>query len=202
MQVEKIDINQPDAKLLERAGEIIRAGGVVAFPTETSYGLAADPTSVSAVRRIYEIKGRPDRKALSLIAADQSVVGNYFVMSEAMAELAQRWPAALTLVLPRRSGRRLPALRGRRNGAVRVSDNRLARKLAEHAGGLVTATSANLSGTPDTYSGADLRWKFAGREFTPDLLLDGGTLTERPPSTIVTVSRGRIKVLRQGEEKV
>lgn len=202
MEVIKVDAKKPGLKALKRAGEIIRAGGVVAFPTETSYGLAAGPSSSQAVRRIYEIKGRPEEKPLSLIAADVAAVRRAFKLSGAMAKLATRWPAALTLVLPRRAGQSLPALRGSRTGAVRVPKHLLSRKLAELSGGLITATSANLSGMPDTYSGADLQWKFAGREAYPDLLLDGGRLPERPPSTIVSLKAGKAVVLRQGEEEV
>jgi L-threonylcarbamoyladenylate synthase len=202
MKVVKIDLKRPSLKLIKDAAAVIRAGGVVAFPTETSYGLAADPASSEAVRRIFEIKGRPEEKPLSLIAADEMAVRRAFAVPDSMARFAARWPAALTLVLRRLPGQKLPALRGRSTGAVRVPGFRLARRLAALSGGLITATSANLSGTPDIYSGADLRWKFAGRDALPDMLLDGGPLPECLPSTIVSWRGGRPVVLRQGGEKI
>lgn len=199
IMVKKIEGNDIDAASLAEAAAVLRAGGVVAFPTETAYGLAADPRCASAVRRIFAIKGRPETKPLPLIAADAAAVRRVFIVPPALRSLAARWPAPLTLVLPRRPGQRLPALLGRRDGAARVPTSALARALAAACGGLVTATSANLSGQPSLYSGAAVRRTFAGRAAQPDLVLDAGRLPPRLPSTIVAIRRNKLAVLRQGE---
>ena len=199
MMVRKIDADNVEAHVLAEAAAILRAGGVVAFPTETSYGLAADPRSTAAVRKIFAIKGRPESKPLPLIATNVAAVRRAFVVTVSLRPLATRWPAPLTLVLPRRAGQRLPALLGRRDGAVRVPASAWARALATASGGLITATSANVSGQPNLYSGGAIHRAFATHSAQPDLLLDGGRLKPRPPSTIVAVRHNQPVVLRQGE---
>jgi L-threonylcarbamoyladenylate synthase len=198
----KIDGEAVDEGALAEAAAVLRAGGVVAFPTETSYGLAADPRSSAAVRRIFAIKGRPETKPLPLIAADVAAVRRAFAIPHALRSLAACWPAPLTLILPRHLGQRLPALLGRRDGAVRVPDHAWARALAAACDGLVTATSANVSGAPNLYSGTAVRRTFAGRPVQPDLILDAGRLPPRQPSTIVAMRRGQPVVLRQGEYRL
>jgi len=199
MLIRKIDGEVVGAGVLAEAAAILRAGGVVAFPTETSYGLAADPRNAAAVRKIFAIKGRPETKPLPLIAADVAAVRRVFAIGSAMKPLAARWPAPLTLVLPRRPGQRLPALLGRRDGAVRVPAHAWAQALAAACGGLITSTSANLSGQPNLYSGLAIRRAFAARAVQPDLLLDAGRLPPNTPSTIAAVVKGKTVVLRQGE---
>lgn len=202
MRVLRINPLRVSGAALAEASAVLRAGGVVVFPTETAYGLAADPTSGAAVRRIFAIKGRQETKPLPLVAADAAAVRRVFSVNPALARLSRRWPAPLTLVLRRRPGQRLPALLGRKDGAVRVPASPCARALAQAAGGLATSTSANLSGGPNPYSGAAVRAAFAGRAEQPDLLLDAGPLRKNPPSTIVAVRLGQPVVLRQGEERV
>ena len=202
MRVLRINPSRVSVAALEKAAAVLRSGGVVAFPTETTYGLAVDPSCGDAVRRIFAIKGRAVTKPLPLVAAEAAAVRRAFATGSGMKKLADRWPAPLTLILPRRPGLRLPALMGRRGGAVRVPTSPWARALAQAAGGLVTSTSANVSGGSNSYSGAAVRAAFAGRTQQPDLLLDAGPLPKRPPSTIVAVRLGRPVVLRQGEERV
>lgn len=197
--VRKIDIEVIDDGVLAEAAAVLRAGGVVAFPTETSYGLAVDPRCAAAVRKVFAIKGRPETKPLPLIAADSAAVRRSFIVPTALRPLAARWPAPLTLILPRRPGQHLPALLGRRDGAVRVPDHAWARALAAACGGLITATSANLSGEPNLYSGAVVRRAFLDGAAQPDLLLDAGRLSIRRPSTIVAAANDKLKILRQGE---
>jgi L-threonylcarbamoyladenylate synthase len=199
MLVRKIVGDGIDTALLAEAAAVVRAGGVVVFPTETAYGLAADPHRTAAVRKIFAIKGRQETKPLPLIAADVAAVRRAFVIDNAMRSLAKRWPAPLTLVLPRRAGQHLPALLGRRDGAVRMPAHTWARALAAACGGLITATSANLSGEANLYSGTAVQRTFRNRAVQPDLTLDAGRLPSRQPSTIVAMRRGKLVMLRQGE---
>jgi L-threonylcarbamoyladenylate synthase len=189
---------QAFATAVKAAAAVLGEGGVVAFPTETAYGLAADPRSSRAVARIFAVKGREGSKALPLIAADEATVRRHFAVPAALSPLMRHWPGPLSLVLPRRAAQHLPALRGKRTAAVRVSSLPLATALARAAGGLITATSANLSGEPNLYSGERLRRLFADRARQPDLLIDGGSLLHATPSTIAAARRGRPVVLRQG----
>lgn len=190
-------------RALAEAAAVLRSGGVVAVPTETAYGLAADPGDAAAVRRVFRIKGRPVGKPLPLIASCLADVRRTFVLEgRALALARKHWPGPLTIVLPFRKGGRLPAAAGERTGAVRVPRSAWARALAKAAGGLVTSTSANVSGEAPIYDARKVVASFRGRRHAPDLVLDAGKLPVRKPSTIVRVKKGKIEVLREGPIKV
>lgn len=175
---------------LDEAVAVLRSGGVVAFPTETSYGLAADPRQPKAVRRVFAVKNRPPEKRLPLIAGSFAQARQTARLVGAAARLArERWPGPLTLVLPGRSS-------SAETVAVRVPASAWARRLALAFGHPITSTSANLSGQPALYSGAAVRRTFINRRHRPDLVLDVGQLQPRPPSVIVAVRRGKMEVLR------
>jgi L-threonylcarbamoyladenylate synthase len=183
---------------------------VVAFPTETSYGLAADPRNARAVARVYAIKDRPRSKPLPLVAASVAAVARVLTLAGAAAGIARKhWPGALTIILPlkraaRVGKRRLHGLSGKRDAAVRVPRSAWARAVADAAGGVVTSTSANLSGDAAIYAPRDIISAFASRPASkrPDLLLSAGTLKKRPPSTIIRMRRDTVEVIRQGSVRV
>jgi len=164
---------------------VLRAGGVVAYPTDTFYGLAVDPRSDEAVRRLYEVKGREEAAAIALIAADAVqayAVGDFLPGAR---RLAQRfWPGPLTIVVPMAPGlsRRLSG--ERRTIGVRVPAHPAARALALAVGFAITATSANRSGTPATCDPAEVVRGLGDRI---DVLLDAGATRGGPPSTLVEV---------------
>jgi L-threonylcarbamoyladenylate synthase len=204
-------------KILREVAAALHDGLVVAFPTETSYGLAADPENAAAVKKIFAIKGREEGKPLPLIAADLASASAYVRLAGAALGLAERyWPGPLTIVAPLKKGRSLawhkasggaPRLAGASAprlvgasaaAAVRVPASAWARAIAREFGRPITSTSANLAGRPAAYSGAAVRNAFAGRRDAPDLVLDAGKLPVRPASTIVRLRRGKIEVLRQG----
>lgn len=206
MKVVRIDRTRVSKRALAEASAVLRSGGVAVFPTETSYGLAADPADRAAVRKIYAIKGRPEGKPLPLVASSRAAVEKVFVLrGEARLIATKYWPGPLTLVLPFKK-KRLPASAGCRDGAVRVPASAWARALARAAGGLVTSTSANRSGRPALHDPAGVRRTFknkkAKKTATPDLFLDAGRLPVRDASAIVRVKRGKMEVLRQGSIRV
>jgi L-threonylcarbamoyladenylate synthase len=197
MRILKINRSRPSKAALAEAVRILRSGGVVAFPTETSYGLAADPTDAAAVARIYAIKSRDAGKPLPLIAASTPQVRRIAALNGRAAALARdHWPGPLTIVLPIRAA--LASAAGKDTCAVRIPGSAAARALADAFGKAVTSTSANISGDEPLYSGAAVRRVFAARGESPDLLLDAGTLPRRAASTIVEVRHGTIVVLRAG----
>lgn len=182
---------------LREAIEVLHAGGVVAFPTETSYGLAVDPMNPEAVARLYVVKARDRNKPLPLIAASVAQVRRTARLAGKAAHFAGRyWPGPLTIVLTLRHA--IPALGTAQEAAIRVPGSATARALAQAFGGMITSTSANVSGEEPLYSGAAVRRVFARRARKPDLVLDAGTLPKRPASTIVRFRRGRMEVLRDG----
>jgi L-threonylcarbamoyladenylate synthase len=147
----KIDPGKPDAEKLAEAVRVLRRGGVVAFPTETFYGLGADAQSEAAVDKIYRIKGRDFRNPLSVIVAnDREVIPLVEEIPKAARILMQTfWPGPLTLVF-RASPSVLPRLTGGTEKiGIRVSSHPLALLLAAGLAGPLTATSANPSGEPE-----------------------------------------------------
>lgn len=183
------------AEDLERAVQVLRNGGIVAYPTDTLYGLAVDPRSAEAVRRLFAVKSREAGHAVPVIAADfeqAHQVGEFDERSERAARAF--WPGPLSLLL---AGR--PALRGELLGddgsvAVRVPAHEVARALAAGLGYGITATSANRSGQPPATRAAAVAREIGA---VIDLVLDGGDTPGGPASTIVDL-RGAPRLVRAG----
>jgi L-threonylcarbamoyladenylate synthase len=189
------DPEQPDEIAIAEAVEVLRRGGVVAYPTDTLYGLAVDPASDRAVRKLFELKGRDAASAIALIAADPAQAeqaGRFGPIERRLA--ASFWPGPLTIVVPA-SDALSPLLAPRGTLGVRVPDHPVARALAGRFGECVTATSANPSGTDAPASAAGVARAFSEGI---DLLLDAGALRGGPPSTIVEVVDGRLTLHRAG----
>lgn len=195
MRITKINRFRISQKALAEAGAILRNGGVVAFPTETAYGLAADPAQLEAIQKVFAIKGREVRKQLPFVAADTDQVERYFTLDKPFSELAQQhWPGPLTLVL---SAKRTPLTQWPAV-AVRVPDAAWASALPQELYRPLTSTSANLAGQPACYSAAAIKRQFRDQPVQPDLILDAGSLPKRPVSTIVAMQNRRLTVLRPG----
>lgn len=182
--------------LLDDAVAALRAGELVGFPTETFYGIAADPESPLAMERLIVAKGREPDKPIALIAPDRATA---FALSSGVPRLAvsfaeQFWPGPLTLVLPARAGLH-PALYGPEGVGVRVSSNPIAMALAAKFGGAITATSANLAGAQPTVSADEVRRVF-GNKLKVILEVEG--VAGGAPSTVVAVTAGGFRILRAG----
>jgi len=178
----------PDEAIVEEAAAVLRHGGIVAYPTETVYGLAVDPRSDIAVRRLFALKQRDAASPIALIAADSTQAeeaGTFGPFERRLAEAL--WPGPLTIVVPasQRMSRHLSA--GNCTLGVRVPGHAVARALARAFGGCITATSANLSGRPAASTGAEVARSLEGRI---DLLIDAGPVPGGPASTIVEVIDG------------
>jgi L-threonylcarbamoyladenylate synthase len=185
----------PDAMMLAEAAAVIRSGGLVAFPTDTVYGIAADPRSDDAVARLFEFKGRDNRAAVPLIAADidqARAAGDIGPREMRLAEAF--WPGPLSIVVPAAPGLSRAALGGHTTVAIRVPAHVVARELAHAFGFCVTATSANPSGI----AAAESPQRVA--EILPgiDLLLDAGRAPGGPASTIVALGEDGPVLLRAG----
>lgn len=184
---------------VERAAEVLRAGGLVVFPTETVYGVGADATNPHAVARIFAAKGRPQFNPLIshvLSLADAERHGELHPLARALIETF--WPGPLTIVVPRRADSPVAELAcaGLATIALRSPSHPLARELLAAFGGPVVAPSANRSGhvsaTTAAHAAADL-------EGVVDLILDGGPSTVGLESTIVAIDAdGRATLLRPG----
>ncbi len=179
---------------IRRLRELFSAGGVAVLPTETFYGLAADPKSEDGVRRILEAKGRDDRKPLPVVfAMPAQLAGLGIAASGAVLDrYLALWPAPLTVVLPLEKP--IAASRGSPTLAVRIPAAPDLRSLLEEVGP-VTATSANRSDAPPLDDPDDVARVFAGRV---DLLVDGGKTPGGLPSTLIDATVDPPVLLRRG----
>lgn len=184
-----------DPLSIARALEILRAGGLVVFPTDTVYGLGSLAFDQAAIESIYAVKGRPLEKAIPILIADAADLD---CLARAVTDLARRlasrfWPGPLTLVLPKRAD--LPAaVSAADTVGVRVPDHAAARALLRAAGPMAV-TSANLSGRSSPRSAEEAASQLGGRV---PLVLDGGETPGGVPSTVVDVSGSIPVILRDG----
>ena len=189
------DPEQPDETAIAEAVGVLRSGGVVAYPTDTLYGLAVDPANDAAVRRLFDLKGRNVAAAIALIAADAAQAEHAGRFGRVERRLGTAfWPGPLTIVVPAADtlSRRLAP--GGTLG-VRVPAHAVARALAKQFGGCITATSANRSGAAAPASATGVLRAFSEGV---DLLLDAGAARGGAPSTIVEVVDGRLTLHRAG----
>ncbi len=169
---------------VEEAAAALTRGELVAFPTDTVYGLAAGHDHL---RKLYAAKDRPKEKRIPVLLSDTGNLATSAIVTSAARTLAARfWPGPLTIVLvaPRRG-----------TLAFRVPANDVARRLIAASGGGLPVTSANLSGRPDAKSAEEVLVQLDGRIA---LVLDGGLTTGGLPSTVVDCTRDEVKILREG----
>jgi L-threonylcarbamoyladenylate synthase len=189
---------QPDNEMTRRcAAEIISNGGVIAFRTDTFYGLGADPLNASAVARLRQLKGREEKKPILLLLADASVANRFIVeRSAAFEDVARRfWPGPLTIVGPALTNLPAEITAGTGTVGVRVPADESVRELVRECGGALTATSANLSGSDPARSAAEVLEYFGDRI---DLIVDSGEVTATEPSTVLDVTTSPPRVIRPG----
>lgn len=179
------------------AVEVLRGGGLVAFPTETVYGLGADASNPDAVARIYAVKGRPRNHPVIVHLAETTFIKEWAADIPADAwKLAEAfWPGPLTLILPRSASVPDAVTGGAGTVGLRVPDQPLALELLEAFGGGIAAPSANRFGRVSPTTAAHVR---ADLGTDVDLILDGGACAVGVESTIVDLSQGRPRVLRLG----
>jgi L-threonylcarbamoyladenylate synthase len=192
-----IDARRPDTVALEEAAALILAGEIVAVPTDTLYGLAADPFSTIAVARVFRAKGRSGERALALIAADIAQIEFHLgpLSPEARRLASAFWPGPLTLLVPRPPAMPDAVTGGLGQVGIRVPAHAVARGLCRVSARPLTATSANPSGAPAPADPGDVARTLND---AIALLLDAGPAPGGPPSTIVDVSGGELRLVRSG----
>ncbi len=198
MNTRMIAVTQEEReRILQEAGSIIRNGGLVAFPTETVYGLGGDALNPHSSRKIYEAKGRPSDNPLIIhISRMEDLYAVAEHVSEEARMLAERfWPGPLTLVLPKADIVPPETTGGLDTVAVRMPSNELARDFIRYSGGFVAAPSANLSGRPSPTLARYVAEDMDGRI---DMILDGGEGDIGLESTIVDVTASPPQILRPG----
>ena len=189
--------SQIDITYLESAVAVLRRGGLVAYPTDTLYGLGADALNEAAVERVFEAKGRPQGMPLPLLIGEREQLS---MVVEAVPEAAWKfaeafWPGGLTLVLS--VGPDVPALITARGWkvAIRLPDHSIPRELARQLGRPITGTSANRSGGPEPTTADEVRRQLGE---AVDIVLEGGPKPAGRSSTVVDMTGELPRVLRQG----
>lgn len=182
--------------------QALKEGKVIIAPTETCYAIVCDASNKTAVDLIYKLKGRDAAKGISIFCENSKMIGEYAIANKTAANLIKKYlPGALTLILKKRSPFKLAKNLSKTNSiAIRISSNRFIAKLIEAYGKPLTATSANLSGKPEIYSGKEAMKIFGKNKDV--LIADAGVITKTPPTTIVDCSDGKIKILRMGKLKI
>jgi len=191
-------------KFIHACAVALKSGKTVAYPTDTSYGLAVDATNINSVKKLYKVKGRNFNKPVHVIPPSIGYSKNIVRWDKLANRLAKKFfPGPLTLVLGIKYkvlSRGTLDLLSAKSGwlGIRMPKNNIALDLAKQLGRPITTTSANVSGGPDCYSSADVLKQFKNQKFQPDVVINFGKLPKRKPSTVVKIQKGQIEILRQG----
>jgi L-threonylcarbamoyladenylate synthase len=197
-EIVKINPDKPDMRMVSYVAEQIKKGHVTGMPTDTFYGLAADPLNLHAVDLIYEVKTRSRHKPLSLLI--ESVEQAEYLarpLPDAFYEITRKyWPGPLTIIVKASSRLPLKVTANTGNVALRLPAARIPVEIIRAAGVPITATSANISGASECTTADGVRQQLGNRI---DLIVDGGTSPREVASTILDMSdSGRVTILRHG----
>lgn len=194
-ETQTVPADAPDN--IQRAANALEVGGLVAYPTDTVYGVAAHGFLPEAITRLYEAKKRPRTKAIALLVSDAGDLHRVARhVPRSARQLAEHfWPGALTLIVPRAED--LPPILTGGGGtvAVRMPDHPFALRLIATAGAPLATTSANLSGSADPITAGDVLRDLGGRI---DLILDGGACPGGTPSTVLDLTTDPLVIRRVG----
>ena len=194
-------VRQIKTEDIQAAGEVLKQGGIVAFPTDTVYGLGAVFDDEKAVRKIFAAKGREEKKPLSILVADSAQVELLSeIKSGEMAQKAERlmekyWPGALTLIFQKKPGIPDAVTAGGETIGIRMPDMELTRELIRAAGKPLAAPSANTSGKRSSVSAREVLEDLDGKI---DMVIDGGTCPVGVASTVVDMTGETPVILREG----
>lgn len=193
----KVLSNGFDSVKLAEVAKIVAAGGVVAFRTDTFYGLGADPFNATAVQKIRELKGREEGKPILLLIADRDQVDRFIThQTKVFKAVADRfWPGPITLIGSARPELPIELTAGSKTIGLRLPNDETVRALVRACGGSLTATSANPSGFAPAVEAVEVENYFGDRL---DLIIDGGSSTTTEPSTVVDLSNEEAKLIREG----
>jgi len=189
----KVDSKNPDRKTVWYVAKVIESGGVVVYPTETSYGIGTNAANAAAVKRLRKIR-KPSGKPISIIVSDIGMMEKYGVITREIELLAKKFmPGPLTIITNKKET--IPDVLNKKEIAFRISSYPIASMLSEYAGMPITAASANLEGMPPAFDVKMVLKYFNGKI---DIVVDVGKLKRRKPSTMVDM-KDKPKIVRKGE---
>ena len=193
----RVDPEHPEENLIRLAARVIKRGGLVAYPTDTVYGLAANALDEEAIKKVFLAKERKTTNPLIIHLSKKEEVYKLVIKVSPLAEelMSKFWPGALTLIFEAKAElSSLLTAKGRKIG-IRIPNHRIALKLITLAGVPVTSPSANLSGNPAPVDSQEVIKDLAGRI---ELIIVGGETNLKVPSTIVDLTREPPLILREG----
>ena len=194
MKIIKVNSKNPKKENVETAANILELGGVLCYPTETLYGLAANVFDINAVQRVFEIKGRDLKKPSSIAFGDLNQAKMFLEFTPAAEKLAKKFlPGPLTIIL--NSKIEFDEFLGGSKVSVRIPDNPVAQALLKEIKFPITATSANLSGGKNPVEAKDVVEQIGDKV---DLILDAGKCKYGKPSTVVDATSEEIIIVREG----
>lgn len=202
MEIVKINPDKPEERIIKQAASIILAGGVVAYPTDTAYGLAANALSEEGIGRLFIIKHRVQKPLPVIVDSIKMLETIAKVTVKEHALIKKYWPGALTVIFEKKETVQPFLTLGLPSIGVRIPDYKIATALVKACNKPLTSTSANITGHGNCYTPECVMRMFQSEEAQPDLLLDAGELPEVPVSTVVQVTEHGVKVLREGPVKV
>jgi len=177
------------------AAKIVKRGGLVVYPTETVYGLGCDPMNTQAVKRIIEVKGNRNKPLPILVASIEDGEKVAFVSSKGKKLAAKFWPGPLTMVFHKKSAIPNIVTFSLDSVGLRISNNNVALQLSNLSGGLLVGSSANRTGEEPPRKVQEISWEL---NRMIDVVLDGGPVVHGIPSTVVDLTSGKPKILREG----
>ena len=181
----------------QQAAEIIARGGVIAFRTDTFYGLGADPFNSSAVKKLKQLKGREGHKPILVLVSDRIMLDRLLTNRSTLFEVVSEhfWPGPLTIVGSARTDLPTELTAGTKTLGVRLPRDDNVRALVKACGGALTATSANLSGEAPAQTAHEVESYFGGRV---DLVIDDGPARTDQPSTVIDATSDDVQLIREG----
>ena len=207
--MEKLKLSEANIEeCAARAAAVLRAGGIILYPTDTLYGLGADALSDEAVAKVYALKHREEGKPVHCIVPDLKMAEQYAEVTPTARALARAYmPGALTLILKKKDGIATGVARGFETFGIRIPDNAFCLALAKKFGKPYTTTSANVSGQKSERDVDTILQQLGDNHYASvlqktaigiDLVIDAGELPERQPSTVVNLSGEEPVILREG----
>jgi len=198
-KIQKIDPAVPDNAILEQAVKFINRGEVLVCPTDTGYAFTVNALDPRAIARVFHLKGRSYSNPIHIAVAGMEEAEKYAYLNEAARYLAERYlPGALTLVLKKKDTIPSILVAGLDTVGIRVPDNNVILKLIDMAGKPLTATSANVSGKPGTYTVEEVTAQLGNNIEQVAMILDQGPIRVRELSTIIDLEASPPQLIRQG----
>lgn len=183
---------------LDEVVDIIKRDGIIVFPTETVYGIGGNALSESVIKKIYNIKKRPQEKALNILVKNKEEIEKYAYISNELEEkiIDSFMPGPITIILKKKKSQISDLLTANNDTiGIRIPDNNIVKRILEECNLPLAVPSANISGKPSSIRLEEIKPDFDNKV---EAFIDGGICAEKIPSTIVKVIDGKVKILREG----